>query len=190
MSPSFGTPRCAPAPKIAAQVPPSRASDRPQSREPAPGPNHRTAAGEACQYPTEPQAPARGPSLRPSPGWERPRYHGDPRPDPSGSGPAAIWQLRLPQQFGDPGRERTSGRRTRPPSRAQPTGKCSLETGFSRPGCKSGKRAGPPSQHAARPFFSHRTVQSPSACWELWVKVPGEDYNCATSPKGVAFWEV
>ena len=44
-----------------------RPLDRPQSREPAPGPDHRTAAGAACQYPTEPGVPARGPTLRPSP---------------------------------------------------------------------------------------------------------------------------
>lgn len=117
-----------------------RASGRPQSREPAPGPNQRTAAGEACQYPTEPRVPARGPTLRPAPTWARRRYHGDPRPDPSGPGPAAPGQLRLSQQLGDPGLERTSGRRTRPPSRAQPTGKCSLKNAFAQPGCKPGKK--------------------------------------------------
>lgn len=89
----------------------------------------------------------------PGPTWARPRYHGDPSPDPSGPGPAALGQLRLSQPLGDPGLERTSGRRTRPPSRAQPTGNCSLKNVFGQAGCKPGKRAGPASQHAARLSF-------------------------------------
>lgn len=48
-------------------VPPFPAFDLPQSREPAPSPDHCTAAVGGCQYPKEPPVSARGPTLLPSP---------------------------------------------------------------------------------------------------------------------------
>lgn len=124
---------------------------------------------------------ARGPTLLPSPTRARPSYHGDPRADPSCPGPAATGRLPLCKVLGDPGLERTSGRRIRSPSSAQPAGNCSHKNGFARQGGKVGKRDGSSSQHLENlsiflcPFSSPRFPLPVSSC--MLGVVPSEDYN-------------
>lgn len=144
-------------------VPGFPAFDRPQSRELAPGPDQGTAEGGLVSARPKLQS-ARGPTLLPSPTRARPSYHGDPRPDPSCPGPAATGRLPLCKVLGDPGLERTSGRRIRLPSSAQPAGNCSPKDGFARQGVTVGKRDGPSSQHPEKLSVFLCPVQTPHAC--------------------------
>lgn len=94
-------------------------------------------------------------------------------PGPTASGRLGLWRL-----LGHPGLERTSGRRTRPPSLAHSRlGIVVRRNGVVRLSGKPEKWACPASQHATRLSFSSRKVRSPNAFWEPWVNVSWQDYN-------------
>lgn len=97
----------------------------PQSREPAPG---RILRGRGQLVSSKPKlhGPRVDPPLCPFPVRRSPRYHSDPCPDPRGPGPAVTGRLRLCLQLWGPGLQLTSGRRTRLPPHARPSGSCSL----------------------------------------------------------------
>lgn len=96
--------------------------------------------GLACQLRIKtPQSVCGPPSARPR--YDAPpRYHGDPCPDPKGPGPAETGRLRVCLQLWGPGLKLTSGRRTRLPLHAQPSGSCSLNACVGEKGSPGSRR--------------------------------------------------
>lgn len=162
-------------------VPRFPAFDRPQSRELAPGPDQRTAAGGGLSVPDPASNLHVGPpSSRPQ--RERaPVTMATPVRTPAAPVPRRLGGSRSARCWGDPGLERTSGRRIRSPSSAQPAGNCSHKTGFARQGGKVGKRDGPSSQHPENLsvffclFSSVRFPLPVSSC--MIGVVSSKDYN-------------